>query len=65
MAKAQDIAPSSRTAGDATDQVAWLDKYIAQQAAYYGLTIERFSSSMTSLAEMGKRIERGEFPDLF
>lgn len=33
------------------DQYAWLDKYIAEQAAYYGLTIDQFTKAMDDLAE--------------
>ena len=39
------------------NQYDWLDKYIAEQAAYYGLTVDQFTKAMDDLAETQEIME--------
>lgn len=38
----------------------WLDEIIAEQAAYYGCSVESFGKLMSDAAEVQEQIERGE-----
>lgn len=40
------------------DPHAWLDKYIAEQAAYYGMTIAAYAKAVSSLADAQECVER-------
>jgi uncharacterized coiled-coil protein SlyX len=39
------------------DQCAWLDRAIAEHAAYYGLSVERFAAMTEKLAELQEQAE--------
>lgn len=36
----------------------WLDRIVAEQAAYYGMTVDRFCQFSRNMAELQERAER-------
>ena len=43
-------------------QYAWLDRYIKEQAAYYGVTVETFGKAMRDLADAQEQHEKDHSP---
>jgi hypothetical protein len=45
-------------------QDGWLDRIVAEQAAYYGMTVERFTRFSRNMAELQERAEREGWDDV-
>ncbi len=53
----QEIEAKNTRLGNKCDGYSWLDKYVAQQAANYNMSAQRFKDFMSSCAEYQEQLD--------